>query len=232
MAKLRRPLNSERARGSLGDVIFSESNNVNYARRKTIPKYEQTTRRKEVATDLTAASRLWSALTDQGKAQWEEFADSVTKSDVWGTPIKLPAFSWFVGCYMNLRSIKELRPPDIREARKPTPPIAVTARWAGTISRKFLYIEAHVSEEIDDVKARFYWNPKPSAGTFKNKSELELLIPSTFGVDENIYNVRIQMTNEEAAAYVGNHTIIAQLIDTRSGLASAEYKTLLTIEEP
>ena len=232
MAKLRRPLNSERARGSLGDVIFSESNNVNYARRKTIPRYEQTTRRKEVATDLTAASRLWSALTDQDKAKWEEFADSVTKSDVWGTPIKLPAFSWFVGCYINLRSIGLLKVPKINEPRKPTPPIAVTTRWAGTSTRKFLYFEAHISEEIDDVRARFYWNPKPSPGTFKNKSELELLIPQTHGVDENIYNVRLDMKNADTSAYVGNHTIIAQLIDTRSGLASAEYKTLITIEEP
>lgn len=232
MAKLRRPLNSEKARGSLGDVIFSESNNVNYARRKTIPRYEQTTRRKEAATDLTAASRLWSALTEEGKAKWEEFADSVTKSDVWGTPIKLPAFSWYVGCYLNLRAVGFIKPPSLTKKTKPPTPTGIQFEWRSYPSNKRLVIGISGLNPPTGYRAKIFWNPKASAGTLKNKSELVPLKEGSQSAAGNLITRTILIPNDEIENWTGQHTFVIQFVDTTSGLASSEQKINAVIPQP
>lgn len=232
MAKLRRPLNSERARGSLGDVIFSESNNVNYARRKTIPRYEQTAKRKAVATDLTAASRLWSALTEEGKAKWEDFADSVTKSDVWGTPIKLPAFSWFVGCYMNLRAVGFIKPPSITNPTKPPTPTGIAFNWRNYPDHPRLVIGITGANQATGYRAKIFWNPKASEGTLKNKSELVPIEGGSHSASGNLVMRTISIPNNEIENWTGQHTFVIQFVDTMSGLASSEQKINAVIPQP
>lgn len=232
MAKLKRPLNSEKARGHIDGIIFSESNNVNYARKRTIPKYEYTEKRKQTATDLTAATRLWSAMSDSDRQKWEDFATETVKSDVWGQPIKTPAFSWFVSCYLNLRAVKLLKVPDISEASKPPTPISISANWQSTAAIKRLYIEVPKPNLYGSYRLKAYWNPTPSTGTLKNKSELVTFDWNTQGSSQEYIRIVKQYSTATAPAVVGQHTFIVKLIDTKSGLASSELKGIVTIPEP
>lgn len=232
MAKLKRPLNSEKARGHIDGIIFSESNNVNYARKRTIPRYEYTEKRKQTATDLTAASRLWTAMSDSAREKWEDFANETVKSDVWGQPIKTPAFSWFVSCYLNLRAVKLLKVPDISEPSKPPTPISVDTTWQGTVANRRLFIRVPLPNEYGSYRLRAYWNPIPSPGTFKNKSELVPFDWNTQGTANGYIYLIKQYTKTTAQEVVGQHTIIVKLIDTKSGLASSELKGIITIPEP
>lgn len=232
MAKLKRPLNSEKARGHIDGIIFSESNNINYARKRTIPRYEYTEKRKQTATDLTAASRLWSAMSDSDREKWEEFANETAKSDTWGQPIKTPAFSWFVSCYINLRAVKLLKVPDITQASKPPTPISVNTMWQSTASTRRLYIRVPIPNEYGSYRLRAYWNPTPSPGTFKNKSELVPFDWNTQGSTQEFIYVVKNYSRTTAPAVVGQHTIIVKLIDPKSGLASSELKGIITIPEP
>lgn len=232
MAKLKRPLNSEKARGHIDGVIFSESNNVNYARKRTIPRYEYTEKRKQTATDLTAASRLWTAMSDSAREKWEDFANETVKSDVWGQPIKTPAFSWFVSCYLNLRAVKLLKAPDISEPSKPPTPISITTAWQGGVSVRRLAIRVPIPDEYGDYRLRAYWNPIPSPGTFKNKSELIPFDWNSQGTTPEYIQLIKNYNSTTALEVVGQHTVIVKLIDANSGLASSELKGIITIPEP
>lgn len=232
MAKLKRPLNSEKARGHIDGIIFSESNNVNYARKRTIPKYEYTEKRKQTATDLTAATRLWSALSDSDRQKWEDFATETVKSDVWGQPIKTPAFSWFVSCYLNLRAVRLLKVPDISKASKPPTPISISTTWQSTSATRRLYIQVPIPNEYGTYRLRAYWNPTPSTGTLKNKSELVPFDWNTQGSTQALIYLVKHYSRATAPEVVGQHTVIVKLIDTKSGLASSELKGIITIPEP
>lgn len=225
MAKIKRPLNSEKARGALGGLIFSESNQVNYVRRNTVKTYVQTEKRKETAQRLATAAELWAALSETEKRAWEDFAESTAAWNAFGEQFTKPAFSWFVACRENLHSVASNNRPDIIGAEIPRPPREITTQKQGTTRILFRVAESPVNND-NDIRYRIYRSKEKSASRLFNISECELWKPSSLNRQGNIYSYLPQ----EFELQKGVYTIFVQLVNLKSGLAGPLKKTRITME--
>lgn len=225
MAKIKRPLNSEKARGALGGLIFSESNQVNYVRRNTVKPYEQTAKRKETAQRLATSAELWAAQSETNKQAWEDFAESHEVENALGQKFKRPAFSWFVSCRENLHSVEINNAPNIIGAEIPRPPRQITT--AKQVSRvvQFRITENPINDD-QDIRYRIYRSKEKSASRLFNISECELWKPSSLNRQGNIYVYQRQ----EYADQKGVYTVFVQLVNIRSGLAGPLLKMRITME--
>lgn len=219
MAKLKRPLNSEKARGHIDGIIFSESNNVNYARKRTIPKYKYTEKRKEVANRLALASAGWQRMTDEERKNWEDFAKTTTERNAFGEKYTKPAFAWYVACRENLYSIGKPKVPNIIGAEFPETPNAITyqapAFWSS-------YLELYISHDTTSAKwiPRLYISKQKSPSRIFNFSECRLWKADS----ANGSILKFSMTTSQYNDFKGVYTLFAQLVDRDSGLAGELYK--------
>lgn len=227
MAKLRRPLNSDKARGALGGVIFSESNNVNYARRNTIKPYEHTVKRKEAASRLSASATAWASLSESDKEAWRAFAETTKRENAFGEQVTIPAFSWFCSCRENLQSVLVNDNPRIAEMVFPPVPqsVAVAKLTSGANWRLRLSINA--GELVLDNRFRVYRSKKPSTSAIYNISDCEYWKPNTTNPSGNFYI----MSKEEYEKFKGTYTVYIQTINRSSGLASDYFKALITLPD-
>lgn len=224
MAKIKRPLNSEKARGALGGLIFSESNQVNYVRRNTVKPYVQTEKRKETAQRLATSAELWAELSETEKKAWEDFAESHEVENALGQKFKRPAFSWFVSCRENLHSVNSNNRPNIIGAEIPRPPRTITTAKTGTTRIQFRVAESPVNND-NDIRYRIYRSKEKSASRLFNISECELWKPTSLNRQGNIY----AYLPEEYEFEKGVYTIFVQLVNLKSGLAGPLQKTRITI---
>lgn len=224
MAKIKRPLNSEKARGALGGLIFSESNQVNYVRRNTVKPYEQTAKRKETAQRLATSAELWAAQSETIKQAWEDFAENHEVENALGQKFKRPAFSWFVSCRENLHSVESNNQPNIIGAEIPRPTRTITTAKTGTTRIQFRIAESPTNTDTR-LRYRIYRSKEKSASRLFNISECELWKPSTLNRQGNIY----AFLPEEYEYQKGVYTIFVQLVNINSGLAGPLQKTRITI---
>ena len=230
MAKVGRPLNSEKARGALGGLIFSESNNVNYVRRNTKPKYEVTTKRQAQAAALAEISERWTSLSSSDKALWTEFAEDHFKHDEFGRSFKAPAFSWFVGCSQNLRAVKNINNPTlILDGRTPTiPQPPEFERYALTRSGRAKRTTLYFYPNNDgNTLIRLYFGNRQSLGQTLNFSECVYEKP--IGLTNTSWSQNTNSTNPYL--FLGDWTIYAQAVDFLTGLASDFSKFNVSIIE-
>lgn len=225
MAKIKRPLNSEKARGALGGLIFSESNQVNYVRRNTVKPYEQTAKRKETAERLATSAELWAAQSETNKRAWEDFAESHEVENALGQKFKRPAFSWFVSCRENLHSVEINNAPNIIGAEIPRPPRQITTEKHVSRVVQFRISESPINDD-QDIRYRIYRSKEKSASRLFNISECELWKPSTLNRQGNIYVYQRQEYMDQKGVY----TVFVQLVNIRSGLAGPLLKTRITME--
>lgn len=227
MAKLRRPLNSEKARGALGGVIFSESNNVNYARRNTIRPYQHTVKRKEAASRLSASATAWASLSESEKDAWRDFAEATKRESAFGEHVTIPAFSWFCSCRENLASVLVNDTPKLADMVFPPVPtsIAVTKISSGSNWRLRISISAGETDIYN--RFRIYRSKKASTSAIFNISECELWKPGTTNPSGNFYVV----SREEYESMKGTYTVYVQTINRLSGLASDYFKTVITLPD-
>lgn len=225
MAKIKRPLNSEKARGALGGLIFSESNQVNYVRRNTVKPYVQTAKRKETAERLATSAELWASLSETDKQAWEDFAESHEVENALGQKFKRPAFSWFVSCRENLHSVNSNNRPNIIGAEIPRPPREITTAKTGTTRIQFRVAESPVNND-NDIRYRIYRSKEKSASRLFNISECELWKPTSLNRQGNIYAYLPQEYEYEKGVY----TVFVQLVNLKSGLAGPLQKTRITME--
>lgn len=224
MAKIKQPLNSEKARGALAGLIFSESNQVNYVRRNTVKPYEQTAKRKETAKRLATSAELWAAQSETIKQAWEDFAESHEVENALGQKFKRPAFSWFVSCRENLHSVGSNNSANIIGAEIPRPPATIT-----TEKREYAKIQFRVTESPTNTDTklhyRIYRSKEKSASRLFNISECELWKPSSSNRQGNIYTYSPSEYEQEKGVY----TIFVQLVNIDSGLAGPLQKTRITM---
>lgn len=224
MAKIKRPLNSEKARGALGGLIFSESNQVNYVRRNTVKPYVQTEKRKETAQRLATSAELWAELSETEKKAWEDFSETHEVENALGQKFKRPAFSWFVSCRENLHSVNSNNRPNIIGAELPRPPRAITTAKTGTTRIQFRVAESPVNND-NDIRYRIYRSKEKSASRLFNISECELWKPTSLNRQGNIYAYLPQEYEYEKGVY----TVFVQLVNLKSGLAGPLQKTRITM---
>lgn len=224
MAKIKRPLNSEKARGAIGGLIFSESNQVNYVRRNTVKPYIQTEKRKETAERLATSAELWAELSETEKKAWEDFAESTAAWNAFGEQFTKTAFSWYVACRENLHSVKSNNRPNIIGAEIPRPPRTITTAKTGTTRIQFRIAESPVNND-NDIRYRVYRSKEKSASRLFNISECELWKPTSLNRQGNIYAYLPQEYEYEKGVY----TIFVQLVNLKSGLAGPLQKTRITI---
>lgn len=225
MAKIKRPLNSEKARGALGGLIFSESNQVNYVRRNTVKPYEQTAKRKETAERLATSAELWASLSETDKQAWEDFAESHEVENALGQKFKRPAFSWFVSCRENLHSVKSNNRPNIIGAEIPRPTRQLITQKATTTRIQYRISESPINTDTD-LRYRIYRSKEKSASRLFNISECELWTPTTLNRQGNAY----AYYPEEYEYQKGVYTIFVQLVNIKSGLAGPLQKSRITME--
>lgn len=225
MAKIARPLNSEKARGEIGGIVFSESNNINYVRRNTVKPYVQTEKRKEVASRLALASAGWQRMTDEERKRWEDFAESHEAEDAFGQKFKKPAFAWYVSCRENLYSVRHPKVPSIAEAEFPPTPTGLTMTTP-SIFQQYLVIYALQGEEVPKDYLRLYISKEKSPSRIFNFSECELWKADTANIANNRYNI----TTTQYNAFKGVYTIFAQFVNRDSGLAGKFLKTRIVFE--
>lgn len=232
MAKVGRPLNSEKARGAIGGLVFSESNNVNYVRKNTKPKYQQTQKRKEQAAQLAEIASVWANLQSTEKAYWVDFAEKTIKHNEFGDKYTIPAFSWFVSCYQNLTAIKmipAMQPyplirPNSTSEQFPSAPIFdhIDVR----IQQRRYIVSIYYKEGINSaVRYRLYWGKRQSPGQTLNISECAIITPT--GYIPNGVNYSGNATYMKP--FEGDWTIYTQAIRNYSGLASDFTRTNISI---
>lgn len=225
MAKISRPLDSEKARGAIGGIIFSESNNINYVRRNTVRPYEKTEARKEVANRLALASAGWQRMTDEERKRWEDFAESTAAWNAFGEEFTKPAFSWYVACRENLYSVKRTAIPNISVTDFPrTPTTLQKSRATGSVI-SFTIKERNTNTD-QYLRLRIYKSKVPGASRFFNISECELWKPYTCTYQQNVY----RYTPQELEQIKGIYTLYAQFVDIRSGLAGELRQQRITLE--
>lgn len=219
MAKLRRPLNSEKARGNIGGIIFSESNQVNYARRKTVKPYQKTQARKEAASRLALASYGWQRMTEAEKDEWRKFADTTQVEGTFGEETTKPAFAWYCACRENLNSVKHPKTPRITGALFPPAPTYINIQAPDFFSPT-LQIFTGIETEPTRFYPRLYISDKKSPSRLFNLSECHLVKGDTV----THTSVKINMTEEQYQQFKGVYTVYAQLVDRDSGLAGPMFK--------
>lgn len=225
MAKLKRPLNSEKARGALGGIVFSESNQVNYARRNTVRPYVQTEKRKEAANRLVLSASGWQRMTEADRQHWVDFAESTAAWNAFGERFTKPAFSWYCACRENLASVGHPKNPKILDAEFPPTPIDLTYIAPNFFDSR-LIITGSQTGTLGQFYLRLYKPKNPSSSRLFNISECEL-----WRADNNVNNqCRFNMTETEYNSFKGVYTIFAQFVDRDSGLASDFLKTRITFE--
>lgn len=225
MAKLKRPLNSEKARGALGGIVFSESNQVNYARKNTVKPYIKTEKRKESANRLALSASGWQRMTDADKQHWVDFAESTAAWNAFGERFRKPAFSWYCACRENLASVGHPKNPKILDAEFPPTPYRLTYTAPDFFDSRLIILGSQ-TEEPGQYYLRLYKSKIPSSSRLFNISECEL-----WKADNTVNNqCRFNMTKTEYNAFKGVYTIFAQFVDRDSGLASDFLKTRITFE--
>ena len=225
MAKLKRPLNSEKARGALGGIVFSESNQVNYARKNTVRPYVKTEKRKEAANRLSLSAAGWQRMTEADRQHWVDFAESTAAWNAFGERFTKPAFSWYCACRENLASVGHPKNPKILDAEFPPTPTGLIYTAPDFFDDR-LKINGTTSETSPTYYLRLYKSKIPSSSRIFNISECELWKADNSIILQNRYN----MTTQEYNAFKGVYTIFAQFVDRDSGLASDFFKARIAFE--
>ena len=225
MAKLKRPLNSEKARGALGGIVFSESNQVNYARKNTVRPYVKTEKRKEAANRLSLSAAGWQRMTEADKQHWVDFAESTAAWNAFGERFTKPAFSWYCACRENLASVGHPKNPKILDAEFPPTPYQISYQQPSIFDSRLIIIGSQ-TEAPGQYYLRLYKSKIPSSSRLFNISECEL-----WKADNTVNNqCRFNMTTQEYNAFKGVYTIFAQFVDRDSGLASDFFKARIDFE--
>jgi len=100
-AKVLRPLHSEAATGSAGQVTFAECRGIQTARVKSNPAQPRTADQLAVRATQTTVSRAWAGITDLQRAAWEVFASANPETDILGSVKTLSGYNMY--CRYNLR---------------------------------------------------------------------------------------------------------------------------------
>jgi len=85
------------ARGSIGGQVHSRNRFGNYIRARTTPVNPQSTRQNKVRASIASLAQDWSnTLTAAQRAEWEVYADAITRVNKLGAQIKLTGFNHFI----------------------------------------------------------------------------------------------------------------------------------------
>lgn len=225
MVKIHSPLNSQKARGAIGGLIFSESNQINYVRKNTVKPYVQTAKRKAVAAQLKGAAEIWRALDADEREKWRDFAESHDGEDAFGQKFKKPAFAWYVSCRQNLASIHQAHQPGLSNQEIPRTPISLTTTKTGTTRVQFRVVENPTNTD-STLRLRIYKSKQSSESRIFNFSECEFWNPNTLASLGNVYSY----TAEDFESAKGVYTVYAQWINRFSGIAGGLLMTQIAIE--
>jgi len=84
-------------RGSIGGQVHSKNRFGSYIRARTTPVNPQSTRQNVVRAIVAALSQAWSnILTAAQRAEWEVYADAITRVNKLGAQIKLTGFNHYI----------------------------------------------------------------------------------------------------------------------------------------
>jgi hypothetical protein len=102
MAKVFQPAGSERALGSVGQVVFSECKAGATARQRVNPYQPRTAEQLAVRSSMTTVSRAWASLSDANRLAWRAYAAAHPVSNAFGQQVTLSGYNWFCRLTRNL----------------------------------------------------------------------------------------------------------------------------------
>jgi hypothetical protein len=144
MAVVLGPLHSSEARGSVGSLVYNTRRGTSYVKARSTPKIE--------FSDLQIATRairheihiIWSALSDDQRRSWDDFAAQHEETHWTGKPSFLTGWNWFVRLNYRRLYCGEYYLED-----PPPPPTS--------------YIFTDPTWSLSDYDAFVYWTPASPA---------------------------------------------------------------------
>ena len=100
--KLKMPMFSVEARGTVGGITYNTWRGINYAKTCTSPTGQGTGPRLVAQGLLIAAAKLWATIGNGNRAAWNQWATDHPVSSWTGTPERLTGMNWFVRCNVTL----------------------------------------------------------------------------------------------------------------------------------
>lgn len=100
--KVKMPMFSVEARGTVGGVTFNTWRGINYVKTCTSPTGQGTTARLVAQGLFIAAAKLWATAGDANHANWNQYAVAHPVTNWTGTPMRLTGMNWFVRCNITL----------------------------------------------------------------------------------------------------------------------------------
>jgi hypothetical protein len=92
-------------RGKVGGVVFAKNRTSGYSRIKVTPTNPRSSFQTGVRAILSEISQLWRQLTEGQRQEWDNVAESITKSDGVGGRYKTTGKNLYVGLGANRKQI-------------------------------------------------------------------------------------------------------------------------------
>jgi len=122
--KIRAPLHSIDVRGRFAyGLVFSVWRGLAVGRVFTVPTNPRSARQLVIRGLITAASRAWAALTDNQRTGWDDYANGLSRTNVFGQDIKATGFNEYCALYMLASDVGE---SPVSDAPSTDAPILVT----------------------------------------------------------------------------------------------------------
>lgn len=101
MAKVIQPLMSLAARGKAGILVFNQWRSFNTVKLLKSPTQPNTAAQLSRRAVMKAAAGAWSALTQEQRDAWQQYAIDHLETDWTGVTKRLTGQNWFIRCYCN-----------------------------------------------------------------------------------------------------------------------------------
>jgi hypothetical protein len=105
LAKVRNPLQSSAAVGSVGGVVYSIHKSTNVARERVAPSNPQSARQLLVRAQHATSAQSWAGLSSGERAGWNVYAAAHPGTDPFGNPQPISGFNWYCACSDMLADI-------------------------------------------------------------------------------------------------------------------------------
>jgi len=119
--RVRAPLHSIDVRGRFGvGPVFSIWRGMNYARIFTVPVNPMSTRQLTIRGFITDASRAWASLTDDQRSDFNDYAESLNRKNVFGQDLSASGFNEYCALYCLAADLGETPVSDAPTTSAPT----------------------------------------------------------------------------------------------------------------
>jgi len=177
LAKVKDPLHSVEARGSVAGVIYNTSRAGKYAKSFTAPVQRRTARQLEVRGLLLKITRKWQTISSANRSLWNAYATQHPQIDWAKNAMLLSGHNWYVRCNVMMQWMMGATVDTPPATPGPDTPAAlvgtggagqISVAWTpytGTDKRVLLWIEGPMSPGRVPKRQQAKHNSQPPGET-------------------------------------------------------------------